>query len=180
MHRLLISSLSMLLITGSSVLAADEKTTPPAKSSALPIVLPVLAEAQQAAVGSSIGTAAGASVIKPAPAPPTRPFALPALYATAVGLQAFDVYSTLSALHLGGVEQNPLMKNVVETPAALVATKATVTVASIAAAMMSLPWEPLPVLVTCDAAGGTVADRVDESGRGTAAAPPTRRLHCCS
>ena len=134
MRRLLISSLSMLLITGSSVLAADENTVPATKSSALTIVLPVLAEAQQAAVGSSIGTAAGASVIKPAPAPPARPLALPALYATAVGLQAFDVYSTLSALHLGGVEQNPLMKSVVESPAALVATKATVTVASIAAA----------------------------------------------
>jgi Domain of unknown function (DUF5658) len=133
MRRVLISSLSMLLITGSSVLAADENTTPATKSSALTIVLPV-AEAQQASVGSGIGTSAGASVIKPAPAPSTRPLALPALYATAVGLQVFDVYSTLSALHLGGVEQNPLMKGVVGSPAALVATKATVTVASIAAA----------------------------------------------
>lgn len=63
-----------------------------------------------------------------------RPAALPALYVASAGLQGYDAYSTLNALKNGGVEANPLMKNVVSHPAAFVALKATVAVTSIMAA----------------------------------------------
>lgn len=63
-----------------------------------------------------------------------RPTMLPALYAASAALQGYDAYSTLTALKNGGVEANPLMKNVVKNPAAFVALKASVTVTSIMAA----------------------------------------------
>src|SRR5262245_4876895 len=143
MRRLLISSLLLLTITATSALAADENTTLSAtKSSALAIAL-APAETQQLAVGSTIATPAGGSAVRQSPEaftrpqspePSGRPSMLPAMYATSVGLQGFDIYSTLSVLHLGGAEQNPLMKSVVGSPATVVATKATVTAASIVAA----------------------------------------------
>jgi hypothetical protein len=63
-----------------------------------------------------------------------RPSMLPALYAASAALQGYDAYSTLTALKNGGVEANPLMKNVVKSPAAFVALKASVTATSIVAA----------------------------------------------
>ena len=62
-----------------------------------------------------------------------RPSILPALYATSAALQGYDAYSTLSALKNGGREANPLMQGIVKSPAALVAMKASVTMASIMA-----------------------------------------------
>src|SRR5262245_3741159 len=134
MRRLLISSLFLLMIAAESALAADENTTLAAtKSSALTIALPP-AETQQLAVGAKIAAPAAGSAVRQSPESFGRPSMLPALYATSVALQGFDIYSTLSVLHLGGAEQNPLMKGVVGSPATLVATKATVTAASIVAA----------------------------------------------
>lgn len=63
-----------------------------------------------------------------------RPAALPALYMASAALQGYDAYSTLTALKNGGVEANPLMKNVVSHPAVFVALKATVATTSIMAA----------------------------------------------
>ena len=55
---------------------------------------------------------------------PQRPDALMPLYLTYATLQALDVHSTLRALDRGAVEANPLMKNLTESPASLVAVKA--------------------------------------------------------
>jgi hypothetical protein len=66
--------------------------------------------------------------------PPSRPMALPALYAGSAALQAFDAYSTLKALHLGATEANPVMKGVVGNPAVFIGIKAAVTAASIVSA----------------------------------------------
>ena len=63
-----------------------------------------------------------------------RPSILPALYLGSAALQAFDAYSTMSALKSGGTEANPLMKSAASNPVALIGIKATVTVASIMAA----------------------------------------------
>jgi hypothetical protein len=63
-----------------------------------------------------------------------RPSLLPALYATSAALQGYDTYSTLSALKNGAREANPIMKGIVNNPAAFVAMKAGVTTASIMAA----------------------------------------------
>jgi hypothetical protein len=56
---------------------------------------------------------------------------LPALYVSLSALQAYDVYSTLTAVRSGAVEANPFMKGVVGNPTAFVALKAGVTGASI-------------------------------------------------
>lgn len=55
---------------------------------------------------------------------PQRPDALLPLYLSYATLQALDVHSTLRALDRGAVEANPLMKNLTESPASLVAVKA--------------------------------------------------------
>jgi len=60
-----------------------------------------------------------------------RPMVLPALYASQVALQALDAHSTYSALNRGGVEANPLMKNVVDNRGAMMAVKAGVAVGTI-------------------------------------------------
>lgn len=64
----------------------------------------------------------------------SRPAALPALYVSYAGLQAFDVYSTQQALARGAREANPLMQPVVGNRTAFWAVKATATLATIAAA----------------------------------------------
>jgi hypothetical protein len=126
MYRLLTSVLSMLLLTSASAIAADERPSAALLSPAAVIAAAALADAPQLAVGFN-------TALNYAPAP-RRPLVLPALYAASAGLQAFDAYSTLSVLKLGGVEQNPFMKSVVRNPAAFVAVKAGITVASVAAA----------------------------------------------
>jgi hypothetical protein len=64
----------------------------------------------------------------------SRPAALTALYASYGALQAYDVYSTRQALARGAREANPLMQGVVGNTGAVIALKAGVTVATIAAA----------------------------------------------
>jgi hypothetical protein len=128
MRRLLTAALTLTLLAASSVYAADETGSVTLRVPATVLAAASLADAEQSAIVFN-------NALKTAPAPSTkRPFALPALYIASAGLQAFDAYSTLSALKLGGVEQNPLMRTVVKNPAALVAVKAGVTVASITAA----------------------------------------------
>ncbi|HKC57009.1 MAG TPA: DUF5658 family protein [Vicinamibacterales bacterium] len=57
--------------------------------------------------------------------------ALITLAAASASLQAYDVYSTLSAMRLGAVEANPAMHALARHPAALVAVKAGVATSSI-------------------------------------------------
>ena len=115
-----------ILLAASSVLAADESPSTTKASPTMTIAAASPAEAPQLAVGYG-------APLKPVRAP-KRPLVLPALYAASAGLQAFDVYSTMSVLKLGGVEQNPLMKGIVRNPAAFVAVKASITAASVTAA----------------------------------------------
>lgn len=60
-----------------------------------------------------------------------RPAALPMMYAAQVALQALDVHSTYSAINRGGIEANPLMKNVVGNKGAMMAVKVGVAASSI-------------------------------------------------
>ena len=55
---------------------------------------------------------------------PTRPAALPLMYASLVGLQAYDVYSTRTALGRGAYEANPIMGGVAGSTTGLVVAKA--------------------------------------------------------
>jgi hypothetical protein len=59
--------------------------------------------------------------------------ALVTLAAASASLQAYDAYSTLSAMRLGAVEANPAMHALARHPAALVAVKAGVATSSIVA-----------------------------------------------
>ena len=59
---------------------------------------------------------------------------LVALSASLASLQAYDAYSTLSAITLGGTESNPIMQGVVKHPAALILLKGGLAASSIFAA----------------------------------------------
>ena len=65
---------------------------------------------------------------------PGRPGLLPALYTGSALLEGYDAYSTLTALNSGASEANPLMRGITKSPAAFVALKAGVTMASIISA----------------------------------------------
>lgn len=56
------------------------------------------------------------------------------MYVSLAALQGYDTYSTLRAVKQGAVETNPMMAGIVGNPAAFIAVKSGVTVASIYAA----------------------------------------------
>lgn len=64
----------------------------------------------------------------------TRPPSLPVLYASFIGLQLFDGYSTSHGLQNGATESNVLVRAAVEHPAALWAVKGGASFVSIYAA----------------------------------------------
>ena len=99
------------------------------------VVLPVPVAAQEHSTLLQSETLSAAAMELHAPPPlaqavrfdaprPQRPDALLPLYLSYATLQALDVHSTLRALDRGAVEANPLMKNLTESPASLVAVKA--------------------------------------------------------
>jgi hypothetical protein len=65
---------------------------------------------------------------------PSRPMALPALYAMQVGLQVMDVKSTFTAISLGAHEANPVMKPLAQNQGVMTAVKVGVAASSIYAA----------------------------------------------
>lgn len=122
MRRLLVATLLGAALS-TPAFAADATDTQPAAL--------VVAPATIAAVANT--TAASTDVATRTDWKYGRPSMLPALYATSAALQGYDAYSTLTALKNGGREANPLMKGIVKSPAAFVAMKAGVTMASIMA-----------------------------------------------
>jgi len=60
-----------------------------------------------------------------------RPSLLPAMYASAILLQALDAHSTMTALDRGAHEANPMMTSVVKHRGALIAVKAGVAASTI-------------------------------------------------
>jgi hypothetical protein len=64
----------------------------------------------------------------------SRPALLAPMYGGLIALQAYDVYSTTTALNHGAREANPIMGGVAGNPIALAAVKAAVTGTSIFAA----------------------------------------------
>jgi hypothetical protein len=95
---------------------------------------PTLSAAIAAEAASTPLAASAAPAIQSDWRPARRPAALPAMYVGSSLLQAFDAYSTLKALNMGGHEANPVMKGAASNPLALIGIKATVTAASIIAA----------------------------------------------
>ena len=54
----------------------------------------------------------------------SRPGALPMLYVSLAGLQAYDLYSTRSAVSHGGHESNPMMQGVADSTTGMAVAKA--------------------------------------------------------
>jgi len=64
-------------------------------------------------------------------AAPSRPIALPALYAMQAGLQVMDVRSTFTAISLGAHEANPIMKPLAKNQTTMMAVKVGVAASTI-------------------------------------------------
>ena len=116
-----VAAMMGLMMTASSVFAADQETT----TALTPTVAAAATSlAQRLDLTSTINLAAQFKA-------PRRPLALPGLYAGSALLQGYDAYSTLSALKSGATEANPLMRGITKSPVAFVALKAGVTAGSI-------------------------------------------------
>ena len=100
------------------------------------VILTLAASALPAYADDAPAATSASTITVSAGLPPSmaRPKVLPALYASYAALQAYDVYSTKSALSRGGREVNPMMQGVVKHTSAFVAVKLTVAAASIIAA----------------------------------------------
>jgi len=91
----------------------------------------------------------------------TRPSALPALYVSLAGLQAYDGYSTTRGVRNGATEANPLVGGLAGQPAAFWTVKALSTVTTIYFAEQL--WrqhkrgQAIVTMVVANAVMGTVA-----------------------
>jgi hypothetical protein len=88
---------------------------------------------------------------------PTRPAALPLLYVSLAGLQAYDVYSTRTALSRGGYEANPLMGGVANSTTGLVVVKAVSTAGTIFIAERLWKKNRVAAIMTMVVANGVMA-----------------------
>ena len=125
MRRTIAASFLAILLVAAPALAADTDAKTPALDTTAAVA---------AAARASTDTQPTPDFSSRIEARLRRPMALPTLYVASAGLQGYDAYSTLTALKQGGVEANPLMKNVVKHPAVFVALKASVAATSIMAA----------------------------------------------
>ena len=90
----------------------------------------VATKAESASPADSTGPKYFHAFVTPKEAP-SRPIALPALYAMQAGLQAMDVRSTFTAISLGAHEANPIMKPLAKNQATMMAVKAGVAASTI-------------------------------------------------
>ncbi len=86
----------------------------------------LLSPASANAIAFQAGNTLAPPLRQTLPAAPSdrRSPALVGLYASFVGLEALDIYSTQRALGNGGVETNPAMRGVVSNSASFIAVKA--------------------------------------------------------
>ena len=122
--RKIVVAVMVLMLTASTVFSADEEGV---KS----LAAAVDAAATSLALDNDLPTCINLAAQFKAP---RRPMLLPSLYAGSVIFQGYDAYSTLTALKTGATEANPLMKSITQSPAAFLALKAGMTIASIMSA----------------------------------------------
>jgi hypothetical protein len=153
MRRFFATSLVGLMLTSTSAFAADNGQ----------VIAPAVTTAAAAAIAQNPALAGNQTVaanidFSPRFGTEKRPMVLPALYATTVGLQAYDAYSTLTVLKNGGVEANPVMKGLTKNAPAFVALKAGVAAMSIMAAeKMWKDHNKVGAIVTMLASNGFMA-----------------------
>ena len=126
MFRTVIASLSFMVVSAAPVLAED--VVPASLDLKAPVAL-MASAAPTTPFASAIDRSV--TLTPPAAAAASRGPVLPSLYASLAALQAFDAYSTSSALKRGAVEANPMMKSIAGNSAALWAVKGGTTAASI-------------------------------------------------
>jgi hypothetical protein len=95
-------------------------------------------------------------IATPAPLNTNRPAALPVLYGSLVGLQAYDLYSTHQGLSRGAQESNPLMQGVVGNSTTVIVTKAASTAVTIAIAERLWKTNKAAAIVTMIVANGVM------------------------
>jgi hypothetical protein len=119
MFRLTAATLLMLSLSALPAHAADGDADGDGGSVAF-VSMP-----EQAPRASSLSMPSSQSL--PAPmrkASLSRPAALPMFYVSLVGFQAYDVYSTRTALAHGGHESNPMMQGVADSTTGMAVAKA--------------------------------------------------------
>jgi hypothetical protein len=93
----------------------------------------------------------------------TRPAALPAMYISLAGLQAYDGYATLRGVRAGATETNPLVGGLAKQPAAFWTVKALSTVTTIYFAeqlwRQNKRTQAIVTMVVANAVMGVVAAR---------------------
>lgn len=124
MRRFVAAAVFGLMLAPSFVLAADDETGPTLTTA---VAAAATSLSQRPGLVPPINLNASFKA-------PHRPLMLPGLYAGSAFLQGYDAYSTLTALKSGASEANPLMKGITKNPAAFIALKAGVTMASIMSA----------------------------------------------
>ncbi len=92
----------------------------------------VATKAESASPAESTGPKYFHAFVTPKAAP-SRPIALPALYAMQAGLQVMDVRSTFTAISLGAHEANPIMKPLAKNQTTMMAVKVGVAASTILA-----------------------------------------------
>ena len=93
----------------------------------------------------------------------TRPAALPTMYVSLAGLQAYDGYATLHGVRAGATESNPLVGGLAKQPAAFWTVKALSTVTTIYFAeqlwRQNKRTQAIVTMVVANAVMGVVAAR---------------------
>jgi hypothetical protein len=107
--------------TASSVVLHSAVPLAPVPASVTISAAAVATKAESASVDST-GTKFFHAFVTPKVAP-TRPIALPALYAMQAGLQVMDVRSTFTAISLGAHEANPIMQPLAKNQSVMMAVK---------------------------------------------------------
>ena len=139
-------------------------------TAAMTLFLGLTALPARAADGDADATTTGVKLVVTAQPPMNtqRPAALPVLYGSLVGLQAYDLYSTHQGLSRGAQENNPLMQGVVGNSTAAIVTKAASTAVTIAIAERLWKTNKTAAIVTMIVANGVM---------GAVAANNARVLH---
>jgi hypothetical protein len=116
--------------TASSAMLYSAVPLAPVPASVTLSAAAVATKAESASPAESTGPKYFHAFVAPKEAP-SRPIALPALYAMQAGLQAMDVRSTFTAISLGAHEANPIMKPLAKNQATMMAVKAGVAASTI-------------------------------------------------
>lgn len=128
-------------------------------TAAMMLFLGLTAIPARAADGDADATTSGVKLVITTPATlnTNRPAALPALYGSLVGLQAYDLYSTQQGISRGAQENNPLMQGVVGNSTTAIVAKAASTAVTIAIAERLWKTNKTAAIVTMIVANGVMS-----------------------